>query len=55
MLRKFTNQLQNTLFRVAPAGMDGVTTMMCGSCSNENAFKTVFKVIFFFQKKRPYV
>ena len=29
--------------RCAPPGMDGVTTMMCGSCSNENAFKTVFK------------
>jgi len=40
---KFTDQLQNTLFRCAPPGMDGVTTMMCGSCSNENAFKTVFK------------
>lgn len=40
---KFTQQLESTLFRVAPTGMDGVTTMMCGSCSNENAFKTVFK------------
>ena len=29
--------------KCAPPGMDGVTTMMCGSCSNENAFKSVFK------------
>lgn len=27
---------------VAPHGLNGVSTMMCGSCSNENAFKTVF-------------
>lgn len=40
---KFPQQLQKTLMRCAPPGMDGVTTMMCGSCSNENAFKTVFK------------
>ena len=29
--------------KCAPAGMSGVTTMMCGSCSNENAFRTAFK------------
>jgi len=40
---KLNDQLQSTLMRCAPPGMDGVTTMMCGSCSNENAFKTVFK------------
>lgn len=40
---KFPQQLQKTLMSCAPPGMDGVTTMMCGSCSNENAFKTVFK------------
>jgi len=40
---KFPQQLKRTLMRCAPPGMDGVTTMMCGSCSNENAFKTVFK------------
>lgn len=27
---------------VAPQGLNGVSTMMCGSCSNENAYKTVF-------------
>ena len=36
--------------RCAPPGMDGVTTMMCGSCSNENAFKAVFKVNFFWDR-----
>lgn len=40
---KFPQQLEKTLMRCAPTGMDGVTTMMCGSCSNENAFKAVFK------------
>lgn len=27
---------------VAPKGLPNVTTMMCGSCSNENAFKNIF-------------
>ncbi|XP_034937989.1 4-aminobutyrate aminotransferase, mitochondrial [Chelonus insularis] len=27
---------------VAPSGLDHITTMMCGSCSNENAFKNIF-------------
>lgn len=27
---------------VAPEGMDNVFTVMCGSCANENAFKTAF-------------
>ncbi|EAT32874.1 AAEL014886-PA [Aedes aegypti] len=27
---------------VAPKGLDHLTTMMCGSCSNENAFKNIF-------------
>lgn len=40
---KYPQQLENTLMRCAPPGMDGVTSMMCGSCSNENAFKTVMK------------
>jgi 4-aminobutyrate aminotransferase/(S)-3-amino-2-methylpropionate transaminase len=31
--------LKNVLLSVAPKGLDQVTTMMCGSCSNENAFK----------------
>jgi len=40
---KLTTQLEKTLMRCAPPGVSGVTTMMCGSCSNENAFKAVFK------------
>ncbi|XP_058463797.1 4-aminobutyrate aminotransferase, mitochondrial [Malaya genurostris] len=36
------NKLQNVLMSVAPAGVDHVSTMMCGSCSNENAFKNIF-------------
>jgi len=40
---KFNDQLENTLMKCAPVGMSGVTTMMCGSCSNENAFRTAFK------------
>lgn len=28
--------------QVAPKGMSQLITMACGSCSNENAFKTIF-------------
>lgn len=35
----WVDRLQNTLLAVAPKGMKQVTTMMCGSCSNENAYK----------------
>ncbi|CAK9829615.1 4-aminobutyrate aminotransferase, mitochondrial [Anthophora retusa] len=35
---------------VAPPGLSHVTTMMCGSCSNENAFKTIF--IWYAEKQR---
>ncbi|XP_050074492.1 4-aminobutyrate aminotransferase, mitochondrial [Anopheles maculipalpis] len=43
------NRLQNVLMSVAPVGLDHVTTMMCGSCSNENAFKNIF---IWYQKKQ---
>ena len=44
--RGWVEQLRHTLLRAAPPGLDQVTTMMCGSCSNENAFKLMhFKVI----------
>lgn len=36
------SKLQNVLMTVAPKGLDHLTTMMCGSCSNENAFKNIF-------------
>ncbi|XP_076750548.1 4-aminobutyrate aminotransferase [Xylocopa sonorina] len=35
---------------VAPPGLSHITTMMCGSCSNENAFKTIF--IWYAEKQR---
>ncbi len=28
--------------QVSPAGLSEVVTMMCGACSNENAFKAAF-------------
>lgn len=28
--------------KVSPGGLPNVTTMMCGSCSNENAYKNMF-------------
>lgn len=36
------DKLQNVLMPVAPKGLPCITTMMCGSCSNENAFKNMF-------------
>lgn len=36
------NKLQSVLMSIAPKGLDHLTTMMCGSCSNENAFKNIF-------------
>ncbi|XP_075220509.1 4-aminobutyrate aminotransferase [Lycorma delicatula] len=36
------DKLKNVLLSVAPKGLRNVTTMMCGSCSNENAFKNMF-------------
>ena len=41
----WATQLRAVLLSAAPPGLDQVTTMMCGSCSNENAFKLMhFKV-----------
>lgn len=36
------DRLKNSLLAVAPKGLTQVTTMMCGSCSNENAYKNIF-------------
>lgn len=38
----WVDRIANTLQKVAPAGLPDVNTLMCGSCSNENAFKAVF-------------
>jgi 4-aminobutyrate aminotransferase/(S)-3-amino-2-methylpropionate transaminase len=35
-------ELNGSVLSVAPKGMKQVTTMACGSCSNENAFKAIF-------------
>nr|KAF6439578.1 4-aminobutyrate aminotransferase [Rousettus aegyptiacus] len=38
----FVEKLRESLISVAPKGMSQLITMACGSCSNENAFKTIF-------------
>ncbi|XP_023677453.1 4-aminobutyrate aminotransferase, mitochondrial [Paramormyrops kingsleyae] len=38
----FPDRLNESLLSVAPRGMRHVQTMSCGSCSNENAFKSIF-------------
>uniref|UniRef100_A0A8C6WCW1 4-aminobutyrate aminotransferase n=1 Tax=Nannospalax galili TaxID=1026970 RepID=A0A8C6WCW1_NANGA len=38
----FVDKLRQSLMSVAPKGMSQLITMACGSCSNENAFKTIF-------------
>lgn len=42
--KEWPNKLKKVLLRkeVAPPGLTHITTMMCGSCSNENAFKNIF-------------
>lgn len=46
----WADRVQRTLMKVAPPGMTEVSTMMCGSCSNENAMKAAF--IWFRTKER---
>ncbi|XP_071965470.1 4-aminobutyrate aminotransferase, mitochondrial-like [Antedon mediterranea] len=38
----YTEKLEEIMMPIAPKGLDYVQTMMCGSCSNENAVKQVF-------------
>ncbi|KAL4659077.1 4-aminobutyrate aminotransferase, mitochondrial-like [Arapaima gigas] len=38
----YPERLMESLLSVAPRGMSRVQTMSCGSCSNENAFKSMF-------------
>ncbi|XP_001607115.2 4-aminobutyrate aminotransferase, mitochondrial [Nasonia vitripennis] len=42
--RDWPEKLKKVLLRkgVAPPGFSCITTMMCGSCSNENSFKNIF-------------
>ncbi|XP_025836416.1 4-aminobutyrate aminotransferase, mitochondrial [Agrilus planipennis] len=43
-------KLRDVLLKVAPHGLPDIMTMMCGSCSNENAIKNLF--IAYQRKKR---
>ena len=36
------DRIRNSLLLVAPSGLSRVCTQMCGTCSNENAFKAAF-------------
>lgn len=36
------DKVKKVLLSVAPSNLSQIATMMCGSCSNENAFKNVF-------------
>ncbi|CAF0726001.1 unnamed protein product [Adineta steineri] len=38
---QFIKQIDQTLLPVAPKGLEYIQPMMCGSCSNENAFKAI--------------
>lgn len=40
--KEWPEKLHNVLLQVAPKGLNNLTTMMCGSCSNENAYKNIF-------------
>ncbi|KAH8411152.1 hypothetical protein KR222_008744, partial [Zaprionus bogoriensis] len=40
--KEWPEKLQSILMNIAPNGLNKITTMMCGSCSNENAFKSIF-------------
>ncbi|XP_071511509.1 4-aminobutyrate aminotransferase, mitochondrial-like [Diadema antillarum] len=39
---EYPRRMASALLSVAPKGLDCVQTMMCGSCSNENAIKQAF-------------
>ncbi|KAL0893878.1 hypothetical protein ABMA27_013982 [Loxostege sticticalis] len=40
--KDWPEKLKSVLLSVAPNGLNHISTMMCGSCSNENAYKAVF-------------
>ncbi|XP_055844141.1 4-aminobutyrate aminotransferase, mitochondrial [Episyrphus balteatus] len=48
--KEWPEMLNSVLLPVAPKGLKNITTMMCGSCSNENAFKNIF--IWYIRKQR---
>ncbi|KRK05339.1 uncharacterized protein Dyak_GE29084, partial [Drosophila yakuba] len=40
--KEWPEKLHSVLLNIAPKGLNKITTMMCGSCSNENAYKSIF-------------
>ncbi len=48
----WVERIEKTLLSVAPKGLNQVTTMMCGSCSNENAYKQA--MMFYQARKRGF-
>lgn len=38
----WVDSVEKAFMRVAPKGLTSLFTVMCGSCANENAFKTAF-------------
>lgn len=40
--KDWVDSVEQAFMKVAPKGMSNVFTVMCGSCANENAFKTAF-------------
>ncbi|CAK8671881.1 4-aminobutyrate aminotransferase, mitochondrial-like [Clavelina lepadiformis] len=40
--KDFPRLIKNSLLRASPSGLDQVVTMACGSCANENAYKSLF-------------
>ncbi|XP_017034176.1 4-aminobutyrate aminotransferase, mitochondrial [Drosophila kikkawai] len=40
--KEWPDKLHSVLMNIAPKGLNKITTMMCGSCSNENAYKSIF-------------
>ena len=40
--KDWTERIRSSLMTIAPTGLSEANTMMCGSCSNENAFKAAF-------------
>ena len=47
--KDFPDLIQKTLVDAAPPGLHQVVTMACGTCANENAYKTAF---FWYMRKQ---
>jgi 4-aminobutyrate aminotransferase/(S)-3-amino-2-methylpropionate transaminase len=50
--KEWNTMLNDVMMSCAPTAMDQIITMMCGSCSNEFAYKLMF--IKYMDKKRGY-